>query len=83
MYVSSFPNLTTRIEGCIVFSFGPLNQACLISETISPSHRNLTFPAMNDKVIDLSDHEGDEEDQVDYCRGGFHAVEIGDKFNDR
>lgn len=33
-------------------------------------------------VDDPADNTADEEDSEDYCKGGYHPVQIGEKFND-
>lgn len=38
-------------------------------------------PTSTSSVEDAADNTADEEDSEDYCKGGYHPVTIGEKFN--
>ncbi|CAK7240325.1 MAG: serine/threonine protein kinase, CMGC [Sporothrix thermara] len=39
-------------------------------------------PASSSSVDDAANNTADEEDSEDYCKGGYHPVQIGEKFKD-
>ncbi|EPE05519.1 cmgc srpk protein kinase [Ophiostoma piceae UAMH 11346] len=39
-------------------------------------------PTSTSSVEDAADNTADEEDSEDYCKGGYHPVQIGEKFKD-
>lgn len=48
-----------------------------------PHHSSLNeSPAASSSADDAAENTADEEDSEDYCKGGYHPVEIGENFND-
>lgn len=43
---------------------------------------NHQSPASSSGPEDAADNTADEEDSEDYCKGGYHPVQIGEKFKD-
>ncbi|KAK8070385.1 hypothetical protein PG997_010588 [Apiospora hydei] len=48
---------------------------------LSQSHEP-TFPTSSSGPEDAAENTADEEDSEDYCKGGYHPVQIGEKFKD-
>ena len=39
-------------------------------------------PASSSSSADEADHTADEEDSEDYCKGGYHPVQVGEQYKD-
>jgi serine/threonine-protein kinase SRPK3 len=39
-------------------------------------------PASDESSVDEADHTADEEDSEDYCKGGYHPVQVGEQYKD-
>lgn len=55
--------------------------AYLLSRTAQISSAMHGSPTSTSSVEDAADNTADEEDSEDYCKGGYHPVTIGEKFN--
>lgn len=57
-----------------------------MSFTLRPPHlsqaMNQSSPTSSSGPEDAAENTADEEDSEDYCKGGYHPVQIGEKFKD-
>jgi serine/threonine-protein kinase SRPK3 len=54
----------------------PLQQHKMYGDTVSHS------PDSSSSSVDEADNTADEEDSEDYCKGGYHPVQVGEEYKD-